>query len=64
MSIIFVFVMYEVKKYHINGNYQDLMAMETSDFYLKVYVKPWARVSPYMLGLLAGLIYFKDKELK
>jgi hypothetical protein len=36
----------------------------TSDYYNIVYIKPWARISPYMLGLIVGILYFNDKELK
>ena len=64
MSILFIFIMFTIKKYHINGSYEDLMVSQMSDFYLKVYVKPYARISPYMLGLIIGIMYYKHKELK
>lgn len=37
---------------------------KASDIYLKIYIKPWCRISSYILGLIVGLIYYKKKELK
>lgn len=59
MSITYVFVMYYINEFHINGNYDDMLSPKGTDIYLKMYIKPWARVSPYVLGLLAGILYFR-----
>ena len=28
----------------------------------KLYFKPWARINPYLIGLILGLMYFEYKN--
>lgn len=56
-SITFNFVVSQKEGYFVIAHVYDLF--KWNDYFMKMYIKPWSRCPPYILGLFLGIEYYK-----
>lgn len=55
-SVIFTFVWANDHGIYVLTHISDFQRL--GDFELNVYMKPWGRAPPYLIGLFLGMLYF------
>lgn len=60
-TVVYVFIECQVHHYRtFTGAGDDPNTV--ADYQTKIYLRPWSRAAPYMLGLLAGIFYYNLQE--
>jgi len=60
-TVIYVFVQCQIHNYRtFTGNDDDQQNL--ADYQTKIYLKPWSRAAPYLLGVFAGIFYYNFQE--
>ena len=55
-SCVYTFVVCQINEYKTLTHIEDFPAFFDS-YFTKIYVKPWARCPPYLIGLFLGVCY-------
>jgi hypothetical protein len=55
-TMVYVFVQCQIHEYQMLGSLGG-DAQTQDDYSTKIYVKPWSRAAPYMLGLYVGIFF-------
>ncbi|KAJ5070124.1 o-acyltransferase [Anaeramoeba ignava] len=59
MILSFIITASVVSGYNIS---QSVAAPNSSDYWNKVYVKPWCRITPFLLGMILGFVLYERPE--